>query len=126
MGISANTGGKVTVDKAVTVHAQSGSGSAYGVYSAGSAEIVFKETAQIVAGTGVSNAKETYAVGQGVGVYTAGGKVDFQKGLILDNKGQSYALRAYKSGASIAVNSEGSGSVYLTGNIQAQPVGCWI
>ena len=43
MGISAYTGGKVTVDKAVTVHAQSGSGSAYGVYSAGSAEIVFKE-----------------------------------------------------------------------------------
>ena len=123
MGISANTGGKVTVDKAVTVHAQSGSGSAYGVYSAGSAEIVFKETAQIVAETGVSNAKETYAVGQGVGVYTAGGKVDFQKGLILDNKGQSYALRAYKSGASIAVNSEGSGSVYLTGNIQAHTSG---
>ena len=41
----------------------------------------------------------------------------------MDNKGQSYALRAYKSGASIAVNSEGSGSVYLTGNIQAHTSG---
>ena len=30
---------------------------------------------------------------------------------------------AYKSGASIAVNSEGSGSVYLTGNIQAHTSG---
>ena len=80
-------------------HAQSGSGSAYGVYSAGSAEIVFKETAQIVAETGVSNAKETYAVGQGVGVYTAGGKVDFQKGLILDNNtvGRGKAMRSFES-----------------------------
>lgn len=59
------------------------------VYSAGSAEIVFKETAQIVAETGVSNAKETYAVGQGVGVYTAGGKVDFQKDLFWIIRGKA-------------------------------------
>ena len=145
--IHANSGASIVFDNAVTNIGEGNlTQSSMGIMVTGAAsKVIFTENAdslKINSATGIyvnggsfsfdntegsvlieNNPEDRKRDTGGPGIEVAGGKVDFQKGLILDNKGQSYALRAYKSGASIAVNSEGSGSVYLTGNIQAHTSG---
>ena len=145
--IHANSGARIVCDNAVTNIGEGNlTQSSMGIMVTGAAsKVIFTENAdslKINSATGIyvnggsfsfdntegsvlieNNPEDRKRDTGGPGIEVAGGKVDFQKGLILDNKGQSYALRAYKSGASIAVNSEGSGSVYLTGNIQAHTSG---
>lgn len=114
-GIEATGGSKVTLAGSALIKA-SGLNEVIGVSSdAGTVE--FAGDTVII----TTEAGKTRAVGnQGIGVSALNsGKVDFKNGLILDNKGQSYGLKAEGSGSNIAVNSSGSGDVYLTGDITA-------
>lgn len=114
-GIEATGGSRVTLAGSALIKA-SGLNEVIGVSSdAGTVE--FAGDAVII----TTEAGKTRAVGnQGIGVSALNsGKVDLKKGLILDNKGQSYGLKAEGSGSNIAVNSSGSGDVYLTGDITA-------
>lgn len=85
----------------------------FGVVSKDSSNINFADDVRI-------DMSEIVAGNTAYGVYTSSkGKVEFQKGLIVDATGAGDILRASGADSSITVNSNGGGNVYLAGSITA-------
>lgn len=88
-------------------------GESFGVVARSSSTVDFADDTVI-------DTNEAVAGSAVYGAYVqSGGSIDFHKGLVLDNQGKKYSLYVSGTGSNIAVNSSGSGDVYLTGDITA-------
>ena len=85
----------------------------FGVVARNSSTVTF-------AGDTVLDTGATAAGSETYGAYVhGGGSIEFAKGLVVDNQGKKHSLYVAGTDSSMAVNSSGSGDVYLTGDITA-------
>lgn len=85
----------------------------FGVVARNSSTVTF-------AGDTVLDTGATAAGSETYGAYVhGGGSIEFAKGLVVDNQGKKHSLYVAGTDSSMAVNSSGSGDVYVKGDITA-------
>ena len=85
----------------------------FGVVARNSSTVTF-------AGDTVLDIGATAAGSETYGAYVhGGGSIEFAKGLVVDNQGKKHSLYVAGTDSSMAVNSSGSGDVYVKGDITA-------